>query len=173
MLFQDEGIELAAVESSDGARLMEILNTPSIAACLFGLPAKAAAMGFDVWLTAAMQRRNDVYFSVKAKGCQQPVGLCAYQDIDYRNGSVTIWAAVQPEYGCGAQVLRLLCKNAFSHLRAEHVALLCLAADHSMSALAAQVGFTQDAVLYSRIRRGDERLDQKLFTLLKGEETEK
>ena len=172
MIFRDERIELSAVEPTDGARLMEILNTPSVAACLFGLPAKAAAMGFDAWVAAVTQRKNDVYLTVREAGSPDPVGLCAYQDIDYRNGSVTVWAAIAPEYGCGVQVLRLLSKNAFSHLRAEHVALLCLASDHSMSAQAAQAGFTQDATLFSRIRRGDERLDQKLFTLLKGEGNE-
>lgn len=169
MLILSEHLALSAIEPSDSLRLMDILTAPSVAQWLIGLPAKAEAMGFDAWLDAVVHRKNDFYFTVRERRCNEAVGLCAYQDIDCRNGRVILWAALSPEYEDGAELLRLLTLYAFGQLRLEHTALLLMSGDSRTMAFAEEAGFTRDAVLQSRVKKNGKRHDCLLYSLLKEE----
>jgi RimJ/RimL family protein N-acetyltransferase len=126
-------------------------------------------MGFEAWRRAAVLRSGEVCFTATEWENQSIVGVCAYRNIDYRNGRVDIWAAVLPDFGGGAELLLLLAQTAFDHLRIEHAALPCLADDARTIGFAGQAGFTRDAIFYSRIKKNDKRYDVLLYTLLKGE----
>ncbi len=169
MLFQSDTLELRALEPEDGAAVMDILNAPDVANRLFGLPMKAQGMAFADWLGLAAHRKSDFYFAVTERQTGKILGLCAYQDIDYRNGRVTVWAALA-DAGLTVQTLTLLAEGAFAHLRMEHIALLCLRGDTDTAASAEAAGFTLDAIFYSRIKKSGKSYDLTVYTLLKGEE---
>ena len=172
MYIRGENIELRAIERSDYKKLAEILCAPQVAQRLFGQPSKLKEMAFSEWFSSIAQNRKDFYFTVKETGDFDTVGICAYQDIDYRNGSVTVWVALASEdmdKDYGSQTLKALTRNAFDQLRMEYVALYCLENDSVSEAHAKSAGFSFDALLYSRIKRGDIRLNLELYNLLKEE----
>ena len=167
MLLQNDELELRAMEYSDGDEIMNILKTPAVADYLFGFSARALDMEFSDWLLSATHRKNEFYFTVTQRHSAEVVGVCSYQDIDYRNGRVSIWAASQ---AYKPQVIAMLATNAFEHLRMEHVALYCLADDTYTINTAESAGFTRDAIFYSRIKKSGKSADVLVYTLLKGEE---
>ena len=167
MLLQSDKLELRAIEYSDGEAIMNILTAPTVVDCLFGFVVKALEMEFADWLVSAAHRKNEFYFTITQRPSAEVVGICAYQDIDYRNGRITIWAASLSDKH---HVLALLAFNAFEHLRMEHVALFCLFDDTDMVKAAESAGFTRDAIFYSRIKKSGKSTDVLVYTLLKGEE---
>lgn len=173
MIIRDKNIELRAIEPDDYKNLTEILSAPQVESCLFGYPSKLKEMAFHEWLSSAFQNKNAYYYVVKEPQNSDTVGICAYQDIDYRNGSVTLWVAIAPEHtnkDYGVQALRILARNAFDQLRMEHVALYCLENDIAAKSWAKSVRFSLDVVLNSRIKMGDHRLNLELYSLLKEED---
>ena len=169
MLLLNDIIELRAIDPADAFIILAILRIPDIAASLLGFPLKLLEMDFNGWLAAAAVRRNDFYFTVVDRQSSEVAGICAYQDIDYRNGRVTVWAALAGSVN-KAEVLNLLAANAFMHLRMEHVALQCLTDDTDTIAAAEAAGFSRDAIFYSRIKKSGKNADVSVYTLLKGEE---
>lgn len=168
MLLQSDSLELRAIELSDGSAILDILNTPAVTECLFGFPSKTQSLAFEDWLAAAANRKNDFYFAVTDRLSSEVVGVCAYQDIDYRNGRVAIWAAMQAPKD-KTRLLALLASYAFMHLRMEHVALACLPGDSDTITAAESAGFTRDAIFYSRVKKSGKSDDLLIYTLLKGE----
>ncbi len=168
MLLLNELLELRAIEPADAFIILAILRLPGISANLMGFPSKALDMDFNGWLAAAV-RRNDFYFTVVDRQSSEVIGICAYQDIDYRNGRVNVWAALA-DSGDKAETFSLLASNAFLHLRMEHVAVRCLTDDADTIAAAEATGFTRDAIFYSRIKKDGKNADVSVYTLLKGEE---
>jgi RimJ/RimL family protein N-acetyltransferase len=169
MLLTDDTLELRALEPEDDGAVMAILEHPAVVGSLFSFPAKAATMGFELWRRASILRRNDFYFAVTERATRKTVGICAYQDIDYRNGRATLWAALSPEFEEDEKVIKLLAQTAFDHLRLEHLALLCLSGDVRTIAVASKAGFKRDSIFYSRVKKNDKRYDLLIYTLLKGE----
>ncbi len=166
MLFLNDTLELRAPEPEDGAAILDVLSDPAVAGRLFGFPEKALSMSFESWLDAAALRKNDFIFSITQRQTGKALGLCAYQDIDYRNGRVTVWAALaDAEYK--ALVLELLAQGAFTHLRAEHVAMHCLQGDTHTADAAKAAGFSQDAIFYSRVKKDGKNHDLSVYTRLK------
>lgn len=172
MIIKGKNTELQAIEPGDHSRLKKILAHPQVKPYLFGYPAKLEGMAFDEWLAKSREDERVYYFSVKQAHDVQSIGICAYQEIDYRNGSVAVWAAIHPEFTQkrhGTQTLKLLAKNAFDQMRMEHVAFYCLEGDSAARCWAQHAGFTRDAVLYSRIKKADKRMSLELYSLLKEE----
>ena len=169
MLLLNEILELRAIEPADAFIILAILRLPGIAAYLMGFPLKALDMDFTDWLAAAAGRRNDFYFTVVDRQSSEVIGICAYQDIDYRNGRVNVWAALV-DSGDKAETFSLLASNAFLHLRMEHVSMRCLTDDADTIAAAEAAGFSRDAIFYSRIKKNGRNADISVYTLLKGEE---
>ncbi len=169
MLLLNEILELRAIEPADAFIILAILRLPGIAESLMGFPQKALDMDFAGWLAAAANRRNDFFFSVVDRQSSEVIGICAYQDIDYRNGRVNVWAALADSKD-KANTLSLLASNAFLHLRMEHVAVHCLTEDALTIAAAEMAGFSRDAIFYSRIKKSGKNADVSVYTLLKGEE---
>lgn len=172
MIIKGENIHLQAIEPSEYDGLTKILAHPQVKPYLFGYPAELEGMAFDKWLAKSRENEQVYYFSVKQAQDAQTIGICAYQEIDYKNGSVAVWAAIDPAFaqkGHGAQTLKLLAQNAFDQLRMEHVAFYCLEGDSAAISWAQRAGFTRDAVLYSRIKKADKRMSLELYSLLKEE----
>ena len=172
MFIRGENIELRAIEPDDYLKLTQILEDPQIQLRLFGYPLELGKTTFDDWLKASRHNKQVYYFAIKETGDLDVVGICAYQDIDYRNGSVTLWAAIAPECeakGYGEQALKMLSINAFDQLRMEHIALYCLENDQVSKDWAQQAGFSRNVILKSRIEKEDKRLDLELYSLQKEE----
>ncbi len=170
MNIRGENIELTAIEPDDYIRLTEILMDPQVMKYRFGYPSKLKEMAFGEWLDSSRQNKQVYYFSVVERVNADVVGICAYQDIDYLNGSVTLWVAIAPEFvskGYLEQTLKMLARNAFDQLRMEHISLYCLVNDSVCNTCAKRAGFTLDMVQKSRIKREDKRLDIELYSLLK------
>jgi RimJ/RimL family protein N-acetyltransferase len=168
MLLRDKWLELRALEPEDGVTMLALL-TCLAAAGLYGFLAKAIEMDFDAWRRAAILRKNDFWLAVTERDGGRFVGVCAYQDIDYRNGRAGLVMALEPGREDGDALLLLLARSAFDHLRLEHVTLPCLAGDARTAGFAERAGFTRDAVFRSRVKRTGQRSDILVYTLLKGE----
>jgi RimJ/RimL family protein N-acetyltransferase len=168
MLLRDNWLELRALEPEDGVTVMALL-TCLAAAGLYGFLAKVQEMGFDAWRHAAAQRKNDFWFAATEQASGRVIGVCAYQDIDYRNGRASLTMALEPGFDDGDKLLALLARAAFDHLRLEHVMLPCLAGDTRTAGFAERAGFTLDAIFRSRVKTNCQRYDIMVYTLLKGE----
>ena len=172
MIIRNNKIELRAIEPEDYKKIVDILRLPPVWNCLLDIPLQLAEMTFDEWFSAFNQNEHIYFFSVKDRSHDETVGVCAYQDIDYRNGSVTVWAVIDPEKaaaGLITEALKALVHNAFHQLRMEYIALYCLENDSTAQAAAINAGFFLDAVLKSRINKDGHRLDLELYSLIKEE----
>ena len=170
MNIRGENIELTAIEPDDYKQMTATLKDPQVMRNLFWYPYKLKDMAFDEWLKGARQNRQTYYFAVKERRDAAVAGICAYQDIDYRNGSIALWVVIAPEFvskGYGEQALKLLARNAFDQLRMEHISLYCLERDGASKTCAKAAGFSLDMIQKSRIKREDKRLDIELYSLLK------
>jgi len=164
------GVELTAVETQDCETIRKILGGFETERYYFACPSKEPPPEFPCCLSTAACCKNAYCFAVRAAG--KTVGLCAYRDIDYRNGSVTVWAAA----GAGergkkyrTEAIKALSKNAFDQMRMEHIAFYCIEGDSEAAEAVTRAGFRRDAVLYSRIRSGGGSKNLELYTLLKNE----
>ena len=172
MFIRGKNIELRAVEPEDYEIITHILNARQVSSCFFGYPSKLEDMPLSEWLESFTKNRNTIFYAVKETQNFVTVGVCTYQEIDYKNGSIKVWVAIAPEYidsTYGTETLRTLSRYAFFQLRMEHIALCCLEEDLTMKAWAKAAGFSKDTILYSRIKRGNERLNLELYSLLKEE----
>ena len=173
LFIRGKNVELRAIEPEDYMIIDQILNAPQVSSCLFGYPLLHKGMAAGEWLKSSVNRKNAFYYAVKETQNFATVGVCAYQEIDYKNGSMTVCVAIAPEYTqdsvYGVETLRALSRHGFYQLRMEHIALYCIENDHLIEAWAQEAGFSKDAVLYSRIIRGNKRLNLELYSLLKEE----
>lgn len=172
MYFVGENIELRAIETADYNSLVRMLSKPPIAKHLFGWTQKALETPFSQWLKETARSGKHFYFSIKKREDNALAGLCAYNDMDIKNGSVTIWAAIMPDdrfENVAEEALRILARHAFDQLRIEHVAFVCLENDEEANGWAEKAGFKLDATLLSRIKKGSKRHSLKLYSQLKHE----
>lgn len=169
MIIRGNGVELTSVEADDQKTVLKITSDPTVNQYLFGCPSNKIAH-LHCCASSEACCKNAYYFAVRDKA--KMVGICAYRDIDYRNGSVTVWAAIdakEQKKAYKAAAFQALARNAFDNMRMEHIAFYCIEGDEAAASSAKSAGFTFDALLYSRIREGDKSMNLELYTLLKDE----
>ena len=166
-------VVLRELRLGDAPALHEALATPDIAR--FISPTPSSVEGFEHFIAWTHRQRaagSYVCFAVVPRGCDTPVGLFQVRCRD--NGFATAewgFAIAREFWGSGIFVdgAELVLRFAFETLGTRRMEARAAIANQRGGAALCKVGAMREAVLRRSLTRGEEHLDQVLWTILADE----
>jgi RimJ/RimL family protein N-acetyltransferase len=166
-------VVLRELRVGDAPALHEALATPDIAR--FISPTPSSVEGFEHFIAWTHRQRTAgsyVCFAVVPRGCDTPVGLFQVRCRD--NGFATAewgFAIAREFWGSGIFIdgAELVLRFAFETLGTRRMEARAAIANHRGGAALCKIGAMREAVLRRSLTRGDEHLDQALWTILADE----
>ena len=125
-------------------------------------------MNIEDWNRSLKENMSYFQLTIAAKDDVE-LGFLQFNNIDWKNGSIQLDFAVDPDHdnrGYVKDALVTAAKFVFNHMRFETVVIYCLDHDAEKKLLLEEIGFIQDALLRSRILIEEKRYDIALYTLL-------
>ncbi len=125
-------------------------------------------MSIEDWKKALNDNMSYYQLTIAAKD-ETGLGFLQFNNIDWKNGSIQLEFAVDPDHDQREHLkdaLTAAAKFVFGNMRFETIVIYCLAHDADKKNLLEEIGFIQDALLRSRILRENKRYDLALYTLL-------
>jgi RimJ/RimL family protein N-acetyltransferase len=123
------------------------------------------------WCRSVTENRSSIMLTITDKN-DLPSGFLHVYDIDWKNGSVRLDIAADPDADKQCYIKDALVSAVnfiFNHIRFETVVVYCLDGDTIKKSLLEEIGFIQDALLKNRIARNGKRPDVALYSLLPGD----
>lgn len=169
MILFDEVVKLRAIEESDAAVLMDLINDPEIEQNVLGYSFPVSLAQQKKWIADAANEKT-IRYIIEAKG--EAVGTAIVSSLDYKNGTgnlnIKLLKTARGK-GYASHTVSLLLNYCFEELNINCVIANVLEYNDSSKHLWEKFGFSLDGVLRERVYKKGKYHNVLSYSLLQGE----
>ena len=172
MIIQGERIVLRAIEASDNAMLLSLLNDPETERMLGGSSWPVSERDQQKWFERLEQNKNILRCTIALNEDNTALGTAILSDIDQKNGTAHIHIKMAKEgrgKGYAAEAINLLVDYAFAELRLHCIYANILCYNEASVRLFEKCGFRREGVLRARVYKQGSYIDQFSYSRLSDE----
>ena len=165
-----ENVVLRAMEPSDGAVLLELINDPKTERMLGGSSFPVSEIGQTKWIAEQTERKDVLRCIVADRHTpEKAIGTVILSDIDYKNGVAQVHiklAAIGRGKGYGSDALKALVDYAFRQLRLNCIYAQVLSYNELSQRLFNRCGFKKEGILRARAYKDGNYVDVISYSII-------
>lgn len=171
MLIFGEKIVLRAVEESDNAMLLSLINDPDTEMMIGGSSWPVSEVEQLRWFQKQEQRKDILRCIIAYKENGQAIGTLILTDIDSKNGTAQIHIKMSKDggrgKGYGTDAVKAIVQYAFDELRLNCIYAQILSYNIASACLFEKCGFQRDGVLRARVYKRGSFVDVFEYSILR------
>lgn len=171
MLIFGEKIVLRAVEESDNAMLLSLINDPDTEMMIGGSSWPVSEVEQLRWFQKQEQRKDILRCIIAYKENGQAIGTLILTDIDSKNGTAQIHIKMSKDggrgKGYGTDAVKAIVQYAFDELRLNCIYAQILSYNIASARLFEKCGFQRDGVLRARVYKRGSFVDVFEYSILR------
>lgn len=167
-----ESVILRAIEPSDGALLLELINDPDTENCLGGSSFPVSELAQAKWIGDQTGNRNVLRCIVARKeNPREGLGTIILSDIDYKNGVAQIHIKLTANggrrQGYGTDAVKALTRYAFEQLRLHCIYAHILSDNIPSQKLFKKCNYKKEGVLRCRVYKEGQYKDMVSYSCVR------